>query len=95
MKIDRAIEILDPEHREHYDGLEEVNEACRMGMEILRQFRDGELVKVVRCKDCIYLADLSPSNSLYPSQDHSTCKGIRYVSPDSFCSDGIRRETGW
>ena len=36
MKIERAIEILDPEHREHYDGLEEVNEACRMGMEALR-----------------------------------------------------------
>lgn len=35
MKIDRAIEILNPEHREHYDGLDEVNEACRMGMEAL------------------------------------------------------------
>lgn len=29
MTIDRAIEILNPEHREHYDGLDEVNEACR------------------------------------------------------------------
>ena len=36
MKIERAIEILDPEHRERYDDLEEVNEACRMGMEALR-----------------------------------------------------------
>lgn len=36
MKIERAIEILDPGHREHYDDLEEVNEACRMGMEALR-----------------------------------------------------------
>ena len=35
MKIERAIEILNPEHREHYDGLEEVNEACRMGMAAL------------------------------------------------------------
>lgn len=32
MTIDRAIEILDPEHRENYDGMDEVNEACRMGM---------------------------------------------------------------
>ena len=24
MTIDRAIEILDPEHREHYDGMDEV-----------------------------------------------------------------------
>lgn len=39
MTIDRAIEILDPEHRENYDGLDEVNEACRMGMEALKQTR--------------------------------------------------------
>ena len=39
MTIDRAIEILDPEHRENYDGLDEVNEACRMGMEALEKMR--------------------------------------------------------
>ncbi len=39
MTIDRAIEILDPEHRENYDGLDEVNEACRMGMEALERTR--------------------------------------------------------
>lgn len=39
MTIDRAIEILNPEHREHYDGMEEVNEACRMGMEALERSR--------------------------------------------------------
>ena len=39
MKIDRAIEILDPEHRENYDGMGEVNEACRMGMEALERMR--------------------------------------------------------
>lgn len=37
MKVDRAIEILDPEHREHYDGMDEVIEACRMGMEALKR----------------------------------------------------------
>lgn len=39
MTIDRAIEILDPEHRECYDGMDEVNEACRMGMEALERAR--------------------------------------------------------
>lgn len=39
MTIDRAIEILDPEYREHYDGMDEVNEACRMGMEALERTR--------------------------------------------------------
>lgn len=37
MTIDRAIEILNPEHRECYKDLEEVNEACRMGMEALER----------------------------------------------------------
>lgn len=39
MPIDRAIEILDPEHRENYNGVDEVNEACRMGMEALERTR--------------------------------------------------------
>lgn len=36
MTTNRAIQILDPAHREHYDGIEEVNEACRIGMEALQ-----------------------------------------------------------
>lgn len=40
MKIERAIEILNPEHREAYDDLEEVNEACRMGMKALACVRE-------------------------------------------------------
>lgn len=39
MKIERAVEILNPEHREHYDSIETVNEACRMGMEALQRTR--------------------------------------------------------
>ena len=39
MKIDREIEIMNPEHREHYDSIEPVNEACRMGMEALERSR--------------------------------------------------------
>ncbi len=35
MTNERAIEILNPEHREHYPSIEPVNEACRMGMEAL------------------------------------------------------------
>lgn len=39
MTIDRAIEILDPEHREQYESIDPVNEACRMGMEALERSR--------------------------------------------------------
>lgn len=58
MTIDRAIEILNPEHRENYDGLDEVNEACRMGMEALERTRwipcSERIPKT--CKDTSYLA---------------------------------------
>ena len=37
MTLERAIEILNPEHREHYDSIETVNEACRMGMKALEK----------------------------------------------------------
>lgn len=39
MTIERAIEILNPERCEHYDSIETVNEACRMGMEALQRTR--------------------------------------------------------
>ena len=39
MEIERAIEILNPEHREQYDSLETVKEACRMGMEALERMK--------------------------------------------------------
>lgn len=37
MTTERAIEILNPNHREHYDNIETVNEACRMGMQALEK----------------------------------------------------------
>ena len=37
MTFDCAIEILDPEHREHYESIDPVNDACRMGMEALKK----------------------------------------------------------
>lgn len=39
MKIDRAIEIIDPNHRECYEDLEEVNEACRFGVYALQMLK--------------------------------------------------------
>lgn len=35
MTYERAAEILDPNHREHYESIEVVNEACRMGRDAL------------------------------------------------------------
>lgn len=57
MEIARAREILDPEHREAYESLEPVNEACRMGVEALRRrvpespYPDGD-AGVLACSSC-------------------------------------------
>lgn len=43
---ERAAEILDPNHREHYDSIEPVNEACRMGRAaILRSIPRSPLLR--------------------------------------------------
>lgn len=83
MKIERAIEILDPEHREHYEDLEEVNEACRMGMEALKRIHSGKLVEPVRCRDC-----RTPHNRF------TGCPRLNgLVTPgDFFCPYGERKQ---
>ena len=42
MTNERAIEILDPEHREHYESIEPVNEACRIGMNAIKRVHELE-----------------------------------------------------
>lgn len=57
MTIERAIEILNPEHREHYDSIEIVEEACRMGMNALekqipKKPTEYDSVPHARCPHC-------------------------------------------
>lgn len=57
MTYERAAEILDPEHRENYDSIETVKEACRMGMDALKKqipirpklLDEAEMPEVRRC----------------------------------------------
>ena len=57
MSIERAFEILDPTHRERYESLEPVNEACRMGRAALflqmkeSPYPDGD-EGVLACPNC-------------------------------------------
>jgi len=52
MTNERAIEILNPEHREHYPSIEPVNEACRMGMEAL-EYRIPKRPEIVKKENFI------------------------------------------
>jgi len=79
MTNERAIEILNPEHREHYPSIEPVNEACRMGMEAL-EYRTPKKPKVVNrirggfrnhtCAEC----------------GHTEQKDERYEIKEIYCS---------
>lgn len=57
MTYERAAEILDPEHRETYESLEIVDEACRMGREALFRrmpglpYPDGD-ESILACPNC-------------------------------------------
>lgn len=57
MTFGRAIEILDPEHRENYESIEPIEEACRIGMnalqlKILRSpYPDGDK-SILACPNC-------------------------------------------
>lgn len=63
MEIERAVEILDPEHRERYESMEPVNEACRMGMKALERMvprpphpdGDEQILACPRCGSGEYL----------------------------------------
>lgn len=55
----RAIEILNPEHREYYDSIETVNEACRIGMDAIGYRIKkkplapiSKLLEMGRCPNC-------------------------------------------
>ena len=83
MTIDRAIEILNPEHREHYESIAPVMEACRMGMEAL------ERTRWIPCRE--RLPELETEVLV-------VCRrgGVSFVCP-AMCEDGkmLRGESIW
>ncbi len=78
MTIDRAIEILNPEHREHYDSIETVNEACQMGMEALERTRWVPLAGNIPPESEVILC--SDGNTVFAG----TLAGNICVAPGSF-----------
>ena len=42
MTPERAIQILDPDHREHYESIEPVEEACRIGIKAIKRVKELE-----------------------------------------------------
>lgn len=88
MTLDHAFKILDPEHREHYESIDPVNEACRIGMNALKQIRDGKLVEVVYCYECSFA---SPSIDEYGDVVGWVCS----LSGDENDEDGYCHRGEW
>lgn len=40
MTDERAMEILDPDHREHYESIEPIIEACRIGIAAIKRAKE-------------------------------------------------------
>lgn len=87
MTYDRAIEILDPAHREHYESIDPVNEACRMGMEALQFVRD-----FVFCKDCRHCSIFSDGKSFSCNSSEIDYYAPHYDAATYFCGDRKRKE---
>lgn len=69
MTTERAIEILNPERREHYPSIEPVNEACRMGMEAL-EYRTPKKPIFDECTD-LYFCPTCKKLTGYDLEDFS------------------------
>ena len=89
MTFDRAIEILDPEHREHYESLDPVNEACLMGMEALIFQRD-----FVFCKDCEHCSIFKDGKSFSCKSSKKDYYAPHYDAATYFCGDHLRKGQG-
>lgn len=64
MTTERAIEILDPTHREHYESIEPINEAMRMGQKAIERMmiakkptHEATLLKCCTCPNCKNVID--------------------------------------
>ena len=76
MEIERAFEILDPLHREHYESIEPVNEACRLARVALykqmkvKPYPDGDrgIVACPNCKSGEYLYNEDGNRNEYCGQ---------------------------
>lgn len=88
MEIERAIEILNPEHRENYeeqpDGLEQIETAMRMGMEALKKQQP------VKPKEFAFTREIEICHILYSENVVlSKCGHCDAVVPlhSKYCSD--------
>lgn len=71
MTDERAIEILDPEHREHYESIEPVEEACRIGIKAIKRVKELEAENAALKKRLGKAVEL-PRLEISPYDDNDT-----------------------
>lgn len=82
MTIERAIEILNPEHREHYDSIETVNEACVIGVNALRKeatMEAGNWVQGKTRRSATFTCSICGGVAYYPQAANSRMIGTKIL----------------
>ena len=88
MRVERAIEILDPKHRERYTSIETVNEACRTGMVALEKqvpkpvTHEAAKHDICTCPNCKHSVDAF--------EDFGDCKVRILYEYCHFCGQRLR-----
>ena len=77
MTIERAMEILDPNHREHYSSIDVVNEACEMGRKALE--------KQIPQRTISYFCSRCYSRLQYSNLHEDHAGNLRYWSKEKYC----------
>ena len=62
---------------------------------LLKKVESGELVEVVRCKECMWFDPEDELADVFRKERHCYCTEVNtYVSENHFCSYGERKDNG-
>ena len=94
MNVQRAIEILNPAHREHYESIEPVNEACRMGIAALSyrvrkkpEYLPARPAPALACKRCGSVKHLHNADGAQNAFCGQCGQAIDWTEPEVHCGD--------
>ena len=89
MKIERAINLLTGQRVAYGDCMsKEEIEAFRMAIDALKKCWTGDVIPVVRCKDCVSY------NNHFSQEGFGWCEeeAMRIVNDNFYCGNAVKKE---
>lgn len=91
MDIEKAIEQFKRCHDKGCGVLNSDNrDYINFVRDILEKYRDGKMIEVVRCKDCMYWDEEKPHGDFY--NFYYCDMEATYTKKDSYCQSGKAKE---